>query len=84
MPNIDMLIDTVSQHLTNTQKGEQAYFPTLDRKYAYSPLQLHKDTAKHCNFIINCGESTGTIDSKQDSTVPLTCWQNSKKQSTAH
>ena len=33
MPNIDMLIDTISQHLTNTQNGQQAYFTTLDLKY---------------------------------------------------
>ena len=60
MPNIDMLIDTISQHLTNTQNGQQAYFTTLDLKYAYSQLKLHLDAAKHCNFNINCGESTGT------------------------
>ena len=36
MPNIDMLIDTISQHLTNTQNGQQAYFTTLDLNYAYS------------------------------------------------
>ena len=60
MPNIDMLIDTISQHLTNTQNGQQAYFTTLDLKYAYSQLKLHHDTAKHCNFNIICGESTGT------------------------
>ena len=46
MPNIDMLIDTISQHLTNTQNGQQAYFTTLDLKYAYSQLKLHHDTAK--------------------------------------
>ena len=34
MPNIDMLIDTLSQHLTNTQNGQQAYFTTLDLNYA--------------------------------------------------
>ena len=28
--------------------------------YAYNQLQLHRDTAKHCNFNIICGESTGT------------------------
>ena len=28
MPNIDMLIDTISQHLINTQNGQQAYFST--------------------------------------------------------
>ena len=60
MPNIEMLIDTISQHLTNTQKGQQAYFTTLDLKYAYSQLKLHHDTAKHCKFNIICGESVGT------------------------
>ena len=60
MPNIDMLIDTISQHLTNTQNGQQAYFTTLDLNYAYSQLKLHHDTAKHRNFNIICGESTGT------------------------
>ena len=59
VPNIDMLIDTISQHLRNTQNGQQAYFSTLDLKYAYSQLQLHKDTAKHSNFNIICGKSTG-------------------------
>ena len=60
MPTTDMLIDAISQHLTNTQNGQQAYFTTLDLKYAYSQLKLHHDTAKHCNFNIICGESTGT------------------------
>ena len=60
MPNIEMLIDTISQHLTDTQNGQQAYFTTIDLKYAYSQLKLHHDTAKHCNFNIICGESTGT------------------------
>ena len=59
MPNIEMLIDTISKHLTNTQNGQQAYFSTLDLKYAYIQLKLHHDTAKHCNFNIICGESTG-------------------------
>ena len=60
MPNIDMLNDTISQHPTNTQNGQQAYFTTLDLKYAYSQLKLHHDTAKNCNFKIICGESSGT------------------------
>ena len=55
-----MLIDTISQHLTNTQNGQQAYLSSLDLKYTHSQLQLHKDTAKHCNFNIICGESTGS------------------------
>ena len=60
MPNTDMLIDTISQHLTNTQNGQQAYFITLELKYAYSQLKIHHDNEKHCNFNIICGESTGT------------------------
>ena len=60
MPNIDMLIDTISQHLTNTQNGQKTYFTTLDLKYAYNQLQLHRDTAKHCNFNFICGQATGT------------------------
>ena len=60
MPNIEMLIDTISQHLTNTQNRQQAHFTTLDLKYAYSQLKLHHDTAKHGNFNIICGEPTGT------------------------
>ena len=59
MPNIDMLLDALSQHLTNTKNCQQAYFTTLDLKYAYSQLKLHHDTSKQCNFNIICGESTG-------------------------
>ena len=29
-------------------------------KYTYSQLQLHKDTAKHCNFNTFCEDPTGT------------------------
>ena len=60
MPNIEMLIYTISQHLTDTQNDQKAYFTTLDLKYAYDQLKWHQDTAKHCNFNIICGESTGT------------------------
>ena len=38
MPNNEMLIDSISQHLTNTQNGQQAYFLTIDLKHAYSQL----------------------------------------------
>ena len=41
MPNIEMRIDTISQQLTDTQNGQQAYFTTLDLKYVYSQLKLH-------------------------------------------
>ena len=59
MPNIEILLDSTSQHLTNTQKSQQANVSTIDLEYAYSQQQLHKYTAKPCNFNIVCGESTG-------------------------
>ena len=40
MPNIDMLIDTISKHLTNTQNGQQAYFTTLDLKVSIEPIKI--------------------------------------------
>ena len=60
MPNIDSLIDSISQHTNNSILGDNVYFSTIDLKYAYSQLKLHPDTARHCNFNIICGEATGT------------------------
>ena len=44
MPNIDSLIQTISQTLS-TAPQETAYFTTLDLQYAYSQLNLHSDIA---------------------------------------
>ena len=60
MPNIDSLIDSISQHINDSNQGENVYFSTIDLKYAYSQLNLHPDTARHCNFNIICGDATGT------------------------
>ena len=59
MPNIDSLIQTISQTLS-TAPQETAYFTTLDLQYVYSQLKLHGDTARHCNFNIVSGDMTGT------------------------
>ena len=59
MPNIDSLIQTISPTLS-TAPHEVAYFTTLDLQYAYSQLNLHNDTARHCNFNIVSGDMTGT------------------------
>ena len=32
MPDTEMLIDSISQHLTNPQNGQQAYFSRKDLK----------------------------------------------------
>ena len=58
MPNIDSLIQTISQTLS-TAPQETAYFTTLEQ-YAYSQLKLHSDTARHCNFNVVSGDMTGT------------------------
>ena len=67
MPNIDSLIQTISQTLS-TAPQETAYFRTLDLQYAYSQLNLHSDTARHCNFNLVSGDMTGLIVSKQNFT----------------
>ena len=66
MPNIEMLTDLISQHRTDAQNDQQAYFSTIDLKYACSQLQLHKDTAKHCNIKIICGESRAEFQKAMD------------------
>ena len=60
MPNIDSLIDSISQHINDSNHGDNVYFSTIDLKYAYSQPYLQPDTARHCNFNIICGEATGT------------------------
>ena len=59
MPNIDSLIQTISQTLS-TAPQETAYFTSLDLQYSYSQLNLHSDTARHCNFNLVSGDMTGT------------------------
>ena len=58
MPNLDNLLDMVAEKL-DTEEGE-AWFSSVDMTYAYGQVPLHQLTAKHCNFQIIGGESTGT------------------------
>ena len=60
MPTIDSLIDSISQHINDSNLVENVYFSTIDLQYAYRQLNLHPKTARYCNFDIICGESTGT------------------------
>ena len=60
MPIIDSFIDSISQHINDSNYGDNVYFSTIDLKYAYRQLNLHPDTARHCNFNIICGDATGT------------------------
>ena len=62
MPNIETLMDSISQIITDykTEPADTIYFSTIDLMYAYSQLNLHPETAKHCNFNIVSGDMTGT------------------------
>ena len=60
MPNVDELMDGVSQIVTENKNGT-LYFLVLDLKYAYSQIKLAADTAKQCNFHIVGGKATGTF-----------------------
>ena len=59
MPDIDSLLQTISQTLS-TAPQETAYCTTLIFQYAYSQLNLHSDTARHFNFNLVSGDMTGT------------------------
>ena len=60
MPNLDSLIDSISQHINDSNQGDNVYFSTIGFKYGYSQLKLHSVTSRHCNFNTICGDSTGT------------------------
>ena len=55
-------MDSISQIITDYKKepAHKIYFSTIDLKYAYSQLNLHPETTKHCNFNIVSGDMTGT------------------------
>ena len=55
MPNLDNLLDMVAEKLDNENENS-----SVDMTYAYGQVPLHPITAKHCNFQIIGGKSTGT------------------------
>ena len=59
MPNVEELLDGVSQIVT-AQAAGTLFFTVLDLKYAYSQLKLTPQTARQCNFNIVGGKTTGT------------------------
>ena len=54
-----MLLDMVSDRLDVVKR--EAWFLSVDMTYAYGQVPLHLLTAKHCNFQIIGGKSTGTF-----------------------
>ena len=63
MPNVDELLDGVSQIVTAKTQGT-LFFTVLDLKYAYSQLRLTAETAKQCNFNIVGGQATGNFSDR--------------------
>ena len=59
MPNIDELVDGVSQIIAEKKSGN-VYFTTLDFTYAYGQVALEQKTSEQCNFSLVGGKSTGT------------------------
>ena len=45
MPKIDMLIESISQHVSDPASQNTSYSSTLDLKYAYSKLNSDPDSA---------------------------------------
>ena len=60
MHNIDCLMDSIAQTITQSSDEGKVLFSTIDLRYAYSQLPLDEDTAKQCNFNIIGGKATGT------------------------
>ena len=60
MHNIDCLMDSIAQTITQSSSEGDVLFSIIDLRYSYSQLPLDKDTAKHCNFNIIGGQATGT------------------------
>ena len=59
MPNLLELLDSAAQIITSDTLGD-VWFTSLDLKYAFSQIPLSDEVSRHCNFIIICGEQTGT------------------------
>ena len=60
MRNLENLLDMVANKL-DKEEGD-AWFSSVDMTYAYGQVPLHLLTAKHCDFQIIGGDSTGTMD----------------------
>ena len=59
MPNIDELVDGISQIMAERKAGD-VFFTTLDFTYAYGQVSLEQKTNEQCNFSLIGGKLTGT------------------------
>ena len=61
MPILENLMDTIAGKIDG--KEEEVWYSSVDMIYAYGQVPLDESTAKHCNFHIISGKSTGTYRS---------------------
>ena len=59
MPNIEELMDTVGQAISEKKHGD-TFFTTMDLTYAYGQLPLSAESSVQFNFYLIGGRSTGT------------------------
>ena len=64
MPNIDELLDGISQIIAERKAGD-VYFTTLDFTYAYGQVSAEQKTIELCNFSLVRGKLTGTYRFKK-------------------
>ena len=70
MPNIDELVDGLSQIIAERKAGD-VYFTTLDFTYAYGQVSLDQRNNEQGNFSLRGGKSTGTQRLRMDFTGSL-------------
>ena len=59
MPNIDELVDGISQIIAERKAGD-VYFTNLDFTYAYGQVFMEQKTSEQCNVSLVGGKSMGT------------------------
>ena len=81
MPNIDDLVDGISQIIAERKAGN-VYFTTLDfttLDFTYGQVSLEQKTSEQCNFHWSVESPRELIVLKTDFTGLLQCRRNSKK-----
>ena len=84
MPNIDSLIDSISQHINDSNHGDNVYFSNIGLKYTYSQINLHRIPHAIVTLILFVATQQVRIALKRDFMVLRICQQNSRKRWITH
>ena len=58
MPNLENLTDMEAEKIEGEE--DEVFYSSVDSKYAYGQVPLHKSTARHCNLQIIGSKLTGS------------------------